>query len=58
MLYNLLFDYKFLKDRNVSLVSLLPKPGPVTSTQLMVMTEKRWTGRSTSWNQDCQEKYQ
>ena len=20
--------------------------------------EKRWTGRSTSWNQDCQEKYQ
>ena len=20
--------------------------------------EKRWTGRNTSWNQDCQEKYQ
>ena len=20
--------------------------------------EKRWAGRSTSWNQDCQEKYQ
>ena len=37
MLYNLLFDYKFLKDRNVSFVSLLPKPGPVTGTQLMVM---------------------
>lgn len=37
MLYNLLFHYKFLKDRNVSIVSLLPKPGPMTSTQLMVM---------------------
>jgi len=21
-------------------------------------TEKRWAGRSTSWNQDCREKYQ
>jgi len=20
--------------------------------------EKRWTGRNTSWNQDCWEKYQ
>ena len=20
--------------------------------------EKRWAGRSTSWNQDCREKYQ
>ena len=20
--------------------------------------EKRWAGRNTSWNQDCQEKYQ
>ena len=20
--------------------------------------EKHWTGRNTSWNQDCQEKYQ
>ena len=20
--------------------------------------EKRWTGRNTSWNQDCREKYQ
>ena len=37
MLYNLLFGYKFLKDRNVSFVSLLRKPGPVTGTQLMVM---------------------
>lgn len=37
MLYNLLFLYKFLKDRNVSIVSLLPKPGPMTSTQRMVM---------------------
>ena len=23
-----------------------------------VHQEKRWTGRNTSWNQDCQEKYQ
>ena len=23
-----------------------------------VHQEKRWAGRSTSWNQDCQEKYQ
>ena len=23
-----------------------------------VHPEKRWAGRSTSWNQDCQEKYQ
>ena len=37
MLYNLLFHYKFLKDRNVSIVSLLPKPSPMTSTQRMVM---------------------
>lgn len=35
MLYDLLFDYKFLKDRNVSFISLFPKPGPMTSTQLM-----------------------
>lgn len=35
MLYDLLFDYKFLKDRNVSFISLFPKPGPMTSTKLM-----------------------
>ena len=23
-----------------------------------IMRKKRWTGRNTSWNQDCQEKYQ
>ena len=23
-----------------------------------VLTAKHWAGRSTSWNQDCQEKYQ
>ena len=25
---------------------------------LYVRHEKRWTGRNTSWNQDCREKYQ
>ena len=28
------------------------------SAELRVHHEKRWTGRDTSWNQDCQEKYQ
>ena len=31
------------------------------ATQVCVppnMTEKHWTGRNTSWNQDCQEKHQ
>jgi len=25
---------------------------------IVIHTVKRWAGRSTSWNQDCQEKYQ
>ena len=25
---------------------------------IMLRYEKCWTGRNTSWNQDCQEKYQ
>ena len=28
------------------------------AVRLDVNYEKRWAGRSTSWNQDCQEKYQ
>ena len=26
--------------------------------ELFNLYEKHWAGRSTSWNQDCQEKYQ
>ena len=29
-----------------------------TPDDLYAHHEKRWTGRSTSWNQDCWEKYQ
>ena len=28
------------------------------TTEQLNWTEKRWAGRSTSWNQDCWEKYQ
>ena len=31
---------------------------PAYLTLCRVHHEKRWAGRSTSWNQDCQEKYQ
>ena len=36
---------------------------PITSWQSVLLRcrvhhEKRWTGRNTSWNQDCREKYQ
>src|SRR5574337_150016 len=65
------FDYvdhnqlwKILRDGNTRLV---PNRKRSTSrlyivTLLISLTcrvhhEKRWTGRSTSWNQDCQEKY-
>ena len=31
---------------------------PAYLTSMQSNHEKRWAGRSTSWNQDCQEKYQ
>ena len=31
---------------------------PAYLTYIRVYHEKRWTGRSTSWNQDCPKKYQ
>ena len=34
------------------------QPTPVLLPICRVHHEKRWTGRNTSWNQDCREKYQ
>ena len=31
---------------------------PAYLTDMQVYHEKFWTGRNTSWNQDCREKYQ
>ena len=31
---------------------------PANLTSMQSTSEKRWTGRNTSWNQDCWEKYQ
>ena len=31
---------------------------PAYLTYMQSTSEKCWAGRSTSWNQDCQEKYQ
>ena len=31
---------------------------PAYLTYMQSTSEKRWAGRSTSWNQDCREKYQ
>ena len=31
---------------------------PAYLTSMQSTSEKRWTGRNTSWNQDCWEKYQ
>ena len=31
---------------------------PCYLTYMQSTSRERWTGRNTSWNQDCQEKYQ
>ena len=31
---------------------------PAYLTYMQIHHEKRWAGGSTSWNQDCEEKYQ
>ena len=36
----------------------LPNISRELGTNVWIKREKRWTGRSTSWNQDCWEKYQ
>ena len=33
------------------------RQGCILSPYLLTSMQKRWAGRSTSWNQDCQEKY-
>ena len=33
-------------------------PAYLTHMQSTSLVQKHWAGRSTSWNQDCQEKYQ
>ena len=62
LLYTLIKLYytKALRDQNSSLQNSSP-PGaknPSVMTQQQPFKEKRWTGRNTSWNQDCREKYQ
>ena len=43
---------------DVVLHELLPTACGASVLRSSISHEKRWTGRNTSWNQDCQEKYQ
>ena len=43
---------------DVVLPELLPTACGASVLISSISHEKRWTGRNTSWNQDCREKYQ
>ena len=51
-------DFIFLAPKSLQMVTVAMKLKMLAPWLCRVHHEKRWTGRNTSWNQDCWEKYQ
>ena len=57
--FPLINEFKFHKKKKlITNKNLLKSTGKSTQYFAMAYMGKRWAGWSTSWNQDCWEKYQ
>ena len=47
-----------MKRQNQSKLEVVKQKMARVNFDILRISELNWTGRNTSWNQDCQEKYQ